>query len=475
MLKQRRLPPGVAVKLATVALLVLLAGLVPYPRAFTGALRRAEAHRTTRQYATALAAYRLAAELEDTSPLPWQRSGEALLAQRRFSEAQEAFQLAERRGGGSNALLGLGESFAGRGDWAGALQAWHRALALASDDARVYVALARGSVAQGQLERARGELAQALELEPDPALAAEAQALLGRLLAGDEDAAGESYARALDYLRRGGDEEMAAVLEAAAGEASALRREMLLGAAFLRTGELSLARRHFARAVDLDRASAEPLAYLGHSLDRVGETARAREVLEQALALDPEAPLVYFFLGIHHRQVGNVETAQALLWEGLLRDPDNAGLRAEMARAFEALSDYAGAEEWYQGAADAAPDDAGFALLLAQFYVDHVYRIEEAGLPAAQAAAALAPSEPGAHDLLGWAYCLAGRPAEGEQALLQALDLDPELASAHFHLGSLYARTGRVELARQHLQRAADVDTTGYYRQRAQLLSADLP
>ena len=88
---------------------------------------------------------------------------------------------------------------------------------------------------------------------------------------------------------------------------------------------------------------------------------------------------------------------------------------------------------------------------------------------------AASPSEPRAHDLLGWAYFLAGLPAEGEQALLQALELDPELASAHFHLGSLYARTGRVELARRHLQRAVDVDRSGYYRQRARLLSTDLP
>jgi len=475
MLKEKRTQVGVALKLGAVALLVLLAGLVPYPRAFTAALCRAEAHRAAAEYGAALDAYRQAAEFDPRSPLPWQRAGEVLLVQHRFPEATEAFRRAAALGSGLPALLGLGESYAGRGDWASALQVWYHALVLAPDDTRLHLALARGSVAQAQFARAEDELVRALELDPAPAAAAQAHALLGRLLAGDDAAVEDSYATALDHLHRAGDSEMAAVLESAMEEADPSRRELLLGAAFLRNDELSLARRHFQRAISLDPASTEARAYLGYTLDRLGETVRAREVLEQALALDPEAPLVYFFLGSHNRQVGNVKEAQALLWEGLLRDPDNAGLRAEMARAFESLSDYDAAEEWYRGAVDAAPEDAGFALLLAQFYVDHVYRIEEAGLPAAQAAVALAPSEAGAHDLLGWAYCLADRPAEGEQALLQALALDPQLASAHFHLGSLYTRSGRVELARRHLQRAADLDTTGYYRQRAQLLTAELP
>jgi hypothetical protein len=48
------------------------------------------------------------------------------------------------------------------------------------------------------------------------------------------------------------------------------------------------------------------------------------------------------------------------------------------------------------------------------------------------------------------------------------------LVSAHFHLGSLYAGAGQVDLARQHLQRAIDLDTSGYYRERAELILKDL-
>lgn len=470
-----RTPWGLAIRLAVVGLLVLLAGLLPYPRAFPAALRRAETHRAGREYGAALEAYAQAANVDPSSPQPWQRSGEVLLIQHRFPEATAAFRQAVLRRGGPAALLGLGESFAGRGDWAEALEAWYQALALAPQDPMLHVALARGSVAQGRFERASDALSRALALRPEPELAAEAHGLLGRVLVGDGPAGGQAYGPAQAHLRQAGDEEMLALLEAAAEEPEAARRELLLGATFLRNDELSLAHRHFARAVALDPSSAEAMAYLGRTLDRLGKTVRGRETLEQALDLDPEAPLAYFFLGVHHREMGDIDAAQAVLSQALERDPENAALRAEMGRTFEAMSQHDRSEEWYQAATEVAPRDAGFALVLAQFYVEHLYRIRDAGLAAARTAVALAPSEAGAHDLLGWAYCLADRPGEGEQVLLQALALDPDLVSAHFHLGSLYATTGQADLARHHLQQAADLDTTGYYRQRAQLLSAELP
>ena len=95
-------------------------------------------------------------------------------------------------------------------------------------------------------------------------------------------------------------------------------------------------------------------------------------------------------------------------------------------------------------------------------------------------AVALAPSDARAHDLVGWAYQLAGRPADAETALRRALALDPALVSAHFHLGSLYVRSHAADpamqaLARLHLQRAADLDTLGYYRARAEMLLAGMP
>ena len=457
-------------KLAIVAVGVLLLNLTPDPQAFTAAMRQAETYRAGHVYGAAIEGFSYAAGLAADSPLPWQRLGEVLKQQHRFTEARDAFRAAERLGGGVEALLALGDAFAADGDWAAALTTWFGVLPLAPKDARLYLALGRGMIAQGQLEPAAYYLRRALDLGPRSDIAASAHGLLGRLLAGDDPV------DAADHLRQAGDSDMLAVLQAAGAETEPAGQAVLLGLAFLQRDELTMARRQFERAVALAPANAQAHAYLGHVLDRLGDTEAAQDALEQALTLDPDLVLAHYFLGIHHRQLGDVEEAQSVLWQGLVLDPENAALRVQMAEAYLDLGDYGGAEEWYQGAVEVVPEDQrfDFQLMLAHFYLDHLYRVVEGGVPAAEAAVALAPGDARAQDLLGWAYHLAGRHAEAEQTLVQALALAPDLVSARYHLGSLYASTGRPDLARQHLQRAADLDTGGYYRERAEALLRDL-
>ena len=453
---------GLAV--ALLAMAILLLGLTPYPKGFAAAMRQAETHRAAREFGAAVDAYEGAAGLDPDSPLPWLQMGQVLLTQRRFVPAALAFFQAQRLGGGQQALVGLGESYAGEGNWSAAMETWLDALALEPGNAGLYVALGRASVAQGQFDQARRFLLHALELEPAGAEASTAHALLGRLAAGDDPAQAERH------FRLAGDEDMLAVLEAVDAEPDPDRRHLLLGMAALQRSEFSLARSYFERAVALAPASAEAHAYLAHTLDQMGETVAAGELLDQAQGLDPESALVYYFLGTHHRLVGNVDAAQAALWQALARDPENAALRVEMARTFVDQHNYSSAEEWYKGAVEVAPGDADFHLMLVRFYLDHLYRVAEGGLPAAQALVELAPGDARAHDLLGWAYHLAGRHAEGERVLLKALSLDPDLPSAHYHLCSLYLTLGQPDSARRHLQRVIDLDLHGFYRARAELL-----
>jgi Flp pilus assembly protein TadD len=455
-------------QLTLLALLVLLLALTPYPRAFTAAMRQAETHAASREYGAALGYYQQASSLDPESPLPWLRMGEILLLQRRFVPATVAFVEAERRGGAAEAVLALGESHAGPGDWASATREWLRALALAPDDPRIYVALGRASIALAQFDQAESYLSQALQLQPSSQDRALARDLLGRLWLGEQPDLAEAA------FREAGDDDMLAVLYAVGAEKSPPRQAMLLGIAFLQRYELALARHHFERAVALAPGDAEPLAYLAHTLDQQGETVAARDLLEQALKLDGNSTLVHYFLGTHHRLVGNLEDAQEALWQALLNDPDNAALRAEMAGTFVDQGDYSAAEEWYLGGISSAPEEVDFHFMLVHFYLDHLFRVQEEGLPAAQTLVTLAPDDARAYDLLGWAYHLSGQHEEGVMTLRQALSLDPGLVSAHFHLGSLYATVGQHELARYHLQRTIDLDTDGYYRNRAEMILKDL-
>jgi tetratricopeptide (TPR) repeat protein len=457
-----------SLQLIVLGLMILLLGLAPYPREFSETMRQAEVHRLAREYEAALQAYREAAQLSPSSPLPWRKMGEILLLQQRFIPATAVLLEAQHLGESAETWRLLGESYAGRADWAGAMQSWLRAQALAPDDAQIYVALGRGSIAQGQFDQAAGFLTQALALEASPQAAAEAHALLGRLLASKDPTMAESH------FRQAGEQDMLAVMQTIDAEPSPARQLTLLGIAFLQRQELALARAHLAEAAALRPDDPEILAYLAHTLDQLGETVSARELLDRAVELDKDSVLAAYFLGTHHRLVGNVETAQATLWEAMQRDPENAALRVEMAETFIDEGDYASAEEWYQGAIDVAPDRVDFHLALVHFYLDHLYRVAEGGIPAAQALVSLDPESAVAHDLLGWAYHLSGQQEEAAEALLRALALDPDLVSAHFHLGSLYFFTGRPTQAQEHLQRAANLDTSGYFRKRAEALLRDL-
>jgi Flp pilus assembly protein TadD len=431
-------------------------------------MQKAEAHRAAGEYGAAEATYQIAARLNPRAPLPWIRRGEVYLLQNRPSLAIAVFMEAERLGASGEALVHLAEAYAARGDWGMAIRTWLRALPSAPDPAEVYVDLGRAFVAQGQFDLARSYLRQALKLQPTGGEVADAQALLGRLVI-DQDPE-----QAANYFRQAGDDDMLTVLETIAAESQPARQALLLGTASLQRNELPLARYHLERAVSLAPNDAAAKGYLAHTLDRIGETAAAQDLLEQALELDGASALTLYFLGAHHRRVGNLEAAQAALWEAFQLDPENAAIRAEMAGTFVDQANYASAEEWYVGAADVAEGKAEFQLMLVHFYVDHLYRIEESGLAAAEALVEEAPGDARAHDLLGWARHLSGLQAEAEQALKQALRLDPGLVSAQFHLGSLYATMGQEDLARSHLQKAVDLDTTGYYRQRAELVLRDL-
>jgi tetratricopeptide (TPR) repeat protein len=461
-------PSRASLQLTLLALLVLFLALTPYPQAFAAAMRQAATLRASREYGAAIEWYQEASRLDPGTPLPWQRIGEVLLLQHQFGAAASAFLEAERRGGGVEAVLGLGGSRFGRGDWAAAAGDWLHALALDPEDPRAYIALGRASIALGQLDQAQSYLTQALQLGPSPQNAATARALLGRILVGEDPSLAEAT------FREAGDDDMLAVLHAVSAEQDPARQALLWGIAFLQRGELALARHHFERAVALAPGDDEALAYLAHTLDQQGETVAAMDLLKQALAIDEHSALVHYFLGTHHRLVGNLDKAQDALWEALLEDPENAALRAEMASTLAEQGDYPAAEEWYVGAAASATEDVDFQFMLVHFYLDHLYRVPDAGLPAAQTLVSLAPDDPRAYDLLGWAYHLSGQQGEGVSALREALDRDPGLVSAHFHLGSLFASTSQVELARQHLQRAADLDTDGYYRERAELILKEL-
>ncbi len=421
-----------------------------------------------KEYGKALEVYAKLTALRPTSPVPHILMGDIYAAQGRWNESHHEFALAQQLDPASpQALSGLAQVARKRNETGTAIQLWSQALALEPCNtgarcglAHVYAELSRFDLAEQHLRRA------ILCDHHDQ----EAQYLLGLITAS------HSPPQAIEHLEiaaKGDDPRLAtnaremlhllADRSTAADEAYAAAR---LAQAFLRYDLPGLAIGQLTLVLGADPTNSTARAYLGYAFLTLGESELALQQLRQVTHRDSKNPLGYYVLGLLHRSEGYLSTA---LWDfkrSLELDPSNAAVYAEMADTYQRRSDYRAAEEWYRAAVTVAPTEPGFHLLLAQFYVDVVPR-PEAGLAAAKEAAVLAPQDPMARDLLGWAHYLAGDLHGAKEALQEALSLDPEFARAYYHLGVVSSQLGDLDTAVWAYQRATDLDTTGQFRAKA--------
>ncbi len=431
-------------------------------------LRQGEQLQAGRQYGRALQVYTSLAELRPTLAAPHTHLGEIYAAQSRWDEARGEFALARQLDPSSaQPLCGLAQ-VAYRGHEATtAVQQWKRALALEPCNTQALCGLGQVYTDWSRFDLAEQHLRRAILCDRQHQ---EARYLLGLIAANDGDL------RAIDHLEIAaeGDDprlarkatEMLQVLTKVATEDNETYAAGCLARAFLRYDLPSLAIEQLKRILEADAANGTASAYLGYALLASGDPDLALLVLREATQRDPKNPLGHYFLGLLHRSEGYLPTA---LWDfknSLELDPSNAAVYAETADTYGRMSQFSAAEEWYRAAVAVAPTEPGFHLLLAQFYVDVVPN-PAAGLAAAEEAAALAPHDPLAQDLVGWALYLGGDLHEAREALERALSLDSAFARAYYHLGVVCSQLGDMDTALWGYQRAVDLDTEGLYRTKA--------
>lgn len=346
---------------------------------------------------------------------------------------------------GWRAYLGRGTRCLRAGDYAGATQAFERALEEAPEEPQVLLALGRERLRQGRLTEAEQLLGEALAAEPDSAVTAAALArlvglhqgrvqdglaLIDQVLTTGESVAPLQVVRGELLIELGQFAEARAAFEeglrdpvseeaARIGLARTFNQE---GIALSEQGELDRAVFALNRAAGLDPEWSGPMVNLGVVFGRMGKMGKAIEAYEAALERDPENPVALFNLATAQRQLGQPELAAHLYEELLHRAPDYPHVRGALAHVLGELREF----------------DRAIALFLEETEID--------------------PECSSCWSGLGLAYLCVGSRERGEECLRRALELAPASLSVLLALATLYAAESRREESLELLGRAREVD-----------------
>lgn len=269
-------------------------------------------------------------------------------------------------------------------------------------------------------------------------------------------------------------ETMRSALNIASTQADESQKLVTIGRALGLVQEWELAKAAFEKAIQLDAENAEAWAWLGEAEQQTGQDGSA--ALDQAVSLDDESVIVRALRGLHWNRVKEYDRMLAEYSLAARAEPENPAWQAAMGDANVKLGDLAAAIGQYKRATELAPDEPTYWRLLAVLCAENGVAIEDVGLPAAQKAVELAPKDALALDALGFAYFSSGRYASAEDALKQAIEIDPQLYAAHIHLAMNYLMQGNKTAAYNFLVYVRDADPNGADGERAKgLLSQYFP
>ncbi|MCH7663328.1 MAG: tetratricopeptide repeat protein [Chloroflexi bacterium] len=452
---------GILSRIFIPLLLITISGIGARAHSASSALQQAHLAIQTNQHASAAEWLASAAEQLPYRADLWENAGQQAmlagnpgLAIEYFSAAVDLHKLSFER------QIVLGEAYQQIGDLEQAIQIWESTTE-ANPDPHTYELLASAKQKLGNYDQAVEYLRSLISLQPSNATA---QYQLGLLLAVTDPSSASAHlllAFELDnrYI------EQVAVLQSALRSAQFDNPPAyvftLVGQALGALGEWELARTVLQRATEEDPTYAEAWAYLGAANQQTGEDGLIE--LEVAYALDPNSLSANILLSLYWQAQNQSEEALFYLQNAARLDPTNPALYADLGALFLRMGDQVTALALYQRATELASQDPRYWILLANFSVEHEIYLEEAGLPAALEAYALAPDDPQSAVLVGRAYFLLGDYPNSLDYFLRALSIDPDYAPAHLHLGILYVNTGEHENGRLEFQRVIELDGDGKY------------
>lgn len=386
----------------------------------------------------------------------WERAGREALAAGQLDDAIHLLERAPRLS--ADGWLALAEANRRMGNIDAAESGYRAALKQAAS-AEAYAGIAYVARLHNDPETERAALQNSLLLAPGDAAS---EFRLGLLLALAEPAQALAHlqtAAHLDGEYQGVYQTLSAALRQADLQPTHSQALLYRGRGLALVGDWELARRAFEQAVLEDPNLAEGWAWLGEAKQHLGMDAGSE--LDRAVSLDGSSTVVRGLRGLYWKRQGREREALAEYLAAATAEPENPAWAASMGESYARLGDMPSALASFQRAADLAKRDPVYWRLLATFCVEYNIQLADVGLPAARKAAQLAPEDPLALDVLGWAQLANGERDAARQTLLSALEHGPQSASAHLHLALVYLQDGDRQGAYDHLQRALELDPQG--------------
>jgi len=292
------------------------------------------------------------------------------------------------------------------------------------------VALERGrlSEAEHELRAAVGapQLAMAARLQLARTKLAQGQSADAVALASTAGGAYDARITLAKALASDGQVERARVelAQLEAGYPSSLEPAILLGTLDLEDGDIPSAQAQSQRALALRPSSVQALILSAEAALAANDPATAEQMLVRARAADPtsfEAATLHSQMAMNR---GDFAGARAIL-EGLARKQPNASApRTAVGIVLEAEGKTKDARGWYEQAIALDPNDARAANNLARIYAADPATADRA-VRLAQTAVTAMPNEAMPHDTLGWAYFKVGNVTQASVELERAASLDP--------------------------------------------------
>lgn len=237
------------------------------------------------------------------------------------------------------------------------------------------------------------------------------------------------------------------------------RRLVIIGRGLGLVNEWELAAKSFEQALASDGTNAEAWAWLGEARQHLGQDGKAE--LDKAIIYAPDEPIIYALRGLYWNRQGNYSKALLEYQRSAQIEPINPNWQISIGEAYTLNGDLVSGLIAYQNAVSLAPQDGEYWRLLASFCADNNIQVLELGLPAAQKAAELEPTDPRVLDTLGISYLKAGYLYNAEQNLLKAIKFLPGFSLAHIHLAETYLQKGDQASAFNELSMARQLDPNG--------------